>query len=36
MLEHGEYDRWVRVMAEYLLSIHVMVKRASPMSAKIL
>jgi tetratricopeptide (TPR) repeat protein len=30
MVEHGEYDKWVRIMSEYLLSIHSMAKRASP------
>lgn len=30
MLESGEYDRWVRVMAEYLLSLHAFVQRDLP------
>jgi predicted ATPase/transcriptional regulator with XRE-family HTH domain len=30
MLERGEHDRWVRVMAEYLLSLHSLVQRATP------
>jgi predicted ATPase/transcriptional regulator with XRE-family HTH domain len=30
MVERGEYDKWVRIMADYLLSIHSMAKRASP------
>jgi predicted ATPase/DNA-binding XRE family transcriptional regulator len=30
LLEHGEYDRWVRAMAEYLLSLRETSKRMLP------